>query len=87
MVNAWWRRRSTFLSVVHLQAIPIQQRPVKVNMLLAKLLQWAAYDKSAIAPLKAVLLECPFNLEAIRGLLALALALNSQTVQNEFQNA
>lgn len=59
-------------AVVHLQAIPIKQRSVKANMLLAKLLQWAAYDKNAIAPLKAVLLECPLNLEAIRGLLALA---------------
>lgn len=54
-----------------LQAIPIKQRTVKMNMLLAKLIQHSGYDKSAIAPLKAVLKECPLNMEAIKGLLAL----------------
>lgn len=54
-----------------LQAIPIKQRTVKMNMLLAKLLQHNGYDKAAIVPLKAVLKECPLNMEAIKGLLAL----------------
>lgn len=58
-------------AVVQLQAIPTKQRPPKANLLLAKLLQWSANDKNAIAPLKAVLAECPLNLEAIRSLLAL----------------
>lgn len=54
-----------------LQAIPLKQRTAKMNMLLAKLLQHTGYDISAIAPLKAVLKECPLNLEAIKGLVAL----------------
>lgn len=54
-----------------LQAIGSKLRPAKVNMLLSKLLQHDGYDKSAIAPLKAVLRECPMNLDAIKGLLAL----------------
>lgn len=58
-------------AIEQLQAIPIEQRPVKANMLLAKLLQFSAHDKSAIVPLKAVLHECPLSLDAIRGLLAL----------------
>lgn len=57
-------------AVAHLQAIPVKQRTVRMNMLLAKLLQVAAYDKNAIQPLRAVLLQCPLNLDAIRGLLA-----------------
>lgn len=58
-------------AVTVLQAIPAKQRSCKVNMLLAKMLQHNRYDKNAIAPLKAVLKECPLNLEAIKGLLAL----------------
>lgn len=54
-----------------LQAIPVKQRSCKINMLLSKVLQHNCYDKSAVAPLKAVLKECPLNLEAIKGLLAL----------------
>lgn len=54
-----------------LQGIPLKQRTVKMNMLLAKLLQHKDYDIAAIAPLKAVLKECPLNMEAIKGLIAL----------------
>lgn len=54
-----------------LQAISSKLRPAKVNMLLSRLLQHNGYDKTAIAPLKAVLRECPMNLDAMKGLLAL----------------
>lgn len=59
-------------AVLVLQALSSKQRSPKFNMLLAKLLQHNGSDKGAIVPLKAVLKECPLNLEAIKGLLALS---------------
>lgn len=54
-----------------LQEIPSKQRSPKVNMMLAKLLQHDCYNKRALTPLKLVLKECPLNLEAMKGLVAL----------------
>lgn len=54
-----------------LTQIPIHARVPKVNALLEHLLQFNHTDKSALVPLKAIVRECPLNLNAIQGLLAL----------------
>lgn len=63
-------------AIATLQIISMKNRPAKVNMLLFKLLQLSGYDKTAIGPLKALLKECPLNLEAIVGLLTLGVKAN-----------
>lgn len=63
-------------AVTVLQAVPIKQRPPKISMLLAKLIQSNGYDKNAIAPLQATLKECPLNLDAIKGLLSLGVKIS-----------
>ncbi|KAJ6636244.1 Anaphase-promoting complex subunit 7 [Pseudolycoriella hygida] len=62
-------------AIATLQIIPTKSRSSKVNMLMFQLIQLNGlnYDKSAILPLKAVLKECPMNLEAITGLAKLGL--------------
>lgn len=57
-------------AIATLQIISMKNRPSKINMLLYKLMQLGGqHDKTAIVPLKALLKECPLNLEAIAGLL------------------
>lgn len=63
-------------AVTVLQVIPVKERSPKINMLLAKLIQNNGYDKNAVAPLKAVLKECPMNLDAIKGLLSLGVKIS-----------
>lgn len=60
-------------AIATLQIISMKNRPAKINMLLYKLMQLSGqhYDKTGIVPLKALLKECPLNLEAIAGLLKL----------------
>lgn len=59
--------RQTAEAIEHLNAVPIKQRTVKINMMLARLLQHdQTTNKSAALPLRAVLLQCPLNLEAVR---------------------
>ena len=56
-----------------MESIAAKQRTAKVNMALAKLCKYVGHDRAAVTAYKEVLRECPFSLEACRGLLALAM--------------
>lgn len=57
---------------VLLQAVPLKQRPAKMNMLLTKMSQGeSGTDKSLIANYKEVLRKCPLAFECIDGLISL----------------
>ena len=56
-----------------MESIPAKLRTPKINMALAKLCKYVGQDRAAVSAYKEVLRECPFSLEACRGLLSLSM--------------